>query len=222
MKGWLFPPGILIIVFIINFFLVRNVLLKLLNFFSALTLYILSISLTSDFLTLFLKVQSDKKFDRPNVIFVLGAGLSDESISRIVKGYEIFKIYNVPIIISGYKVEAMMMKNKLLNLGIPDSFIILDSLARNTKENVKNFKKIASKKGFKNVIVISSFYHLKRIEKEFSNSNLNIKYIPSNPINYTAKTFLDFVPSYSSFSRNINYLNEIVGLFLISLSISIS
>ncbi len=213
MKGWIFPPGILIIVFIINFFFLRNFILRFINFFSALTLYILSITPTSDFLALFLKVKSDGKFYKPDVIFVLGAGLSDESISRIVKGYETFKIYNVPIVISGYKVEARMMKNKLLNLGIPDSLIILDSLARNTKENVRNFVEIANKRGVRNVIVISSFYHLKRIDKEFSNSNLNIKYIASNPMDYKAKTFLDFIPSYSSFSRNMNYLNEIVGLY---------
>jgi uncharacterized SAM-binding protein YcdF (DUF218 family) len=98
---------------------------------------------------------------------------------------------------------------------IPDSMLILDSLARNTFENVQNFKKISKIKNFNNVIVVSSDYHLKRIEKIFKNSNLNLKFVPSNQIDWTAKTILDIVPSYASFSRNIRYLNEIIGYFLI-------
>ncbi|MEO0202480.1 MAG: YdcF family protein [candidate division WOR-3 bacterium] len=211
LKGWLFPPGIVVIILIINYFLVRNRLLRTLNLFSALILYILSISPTTDFLMLFLKVNSPN-LNKPDVIFVLGAGLSDESISRIVKGYELYKIYKVPIVISGYKVEARMIKNKLLSFDVPDSLIIVDSFSRNTKENVSSFIRISKVRNFKNVFVVSSYYHLKRIEKEFKNSNLNLKLVASNPMDYAAKTILDLVPSYSAFSRNMKYLNEIVGI----------
>lgn len=214
-KSLVFPPGIFILIFLLNFFIIKNKILRIINFLCALILYVFSISPTTDFLKEFLKVKNNGNFQKPDVIFVLGAGLSDESISRIVKAYELYKIYNVPIVISGYKVEAKMMKNKLLMFSISDSMLILDSLSRNTYENVSNFIKIAKVKNFKNVIVVSSDYHLKRIEKIFKNSDFNIKYISSNQIDWTAKTILDIVPSYSSFSRNIRYLNEIIGYFLI-------
>jgi len=214
-KGLVFPPGIFILIFLLNSFIVKNKVLRILNLLSALILYIISISPTTDLIKEFLKVKVNTNFQKPDVIFVLGAGLSDESISRIVKAYELYKIYNVPIVISGYKIEAKMMKSKLLMFSIPDSMLILDSLARNTFENVQNFKKISKIKNFKNVIVVSSDYHLKRIEKIFKNSNLNLKFVPSNQIDWTAKTILDIVPSYASFSRNIRYLNEIIGYFLI-------
>jgi uncharacterized SAM-binding protein YcdF (DUF218 family) len=214
-KGLIFPPGIFILIFLLNVFITRNGILRILNFLSALILYIISISPTTDLMKEFLKVKVNANFQKPDVIFVLGAGLSDESVSRIVKAYELYKIYNVPIVISGYKIEAKMMKSKLLMFSIPDSMLILDSLARNTFENVQNFKKISKIKNFKNVIVVSSDYHLKRIEKIFKNSNLNLKFVPSNQIDWTAKTILDIVPSYASFSRNVRYLNEIIGYFLI-------
>jgi uncharacterized SAM-binding protein YcdF (DUF218 family) len=214
-KGLVFPPGIFILIFLLNSFIVKNKVLRILNLLSALILYIISISPTTDLMKEFLKVKVNANFQKPDVIFVLGAGLSDESVSRIVKAYELYKIYNVPIVISGYKIEAKMMKSKLLMFSIPDSMLILDSLARNTFENVQNFKKISKIKNFKNVIVVSSDYHLKRIEKIFKNSNLNLKFVPSNQIDWTAKTILDIVPSYASFSRNIRYLNEIIGYFLI-------
>ncbi|MEO0143903.1 MAG: YdcF family protein [candidate division WOR-3 bacterium] len=210
LKGWLFPPGIVIIILLLNFFLIRNAIMRILNLTFAFILYILSISPTTDFLMLFLKV-NNTNLQKPDVIFILGAGLSDESISRIVKGYELFKIYKVPIVISGYKTEAKMMKNKLLSFDVPESLIIVDSFSRNTKENVNNFIKISKEKNFHNVFVVSSYYHLKRIEEEFKNSQLNLKFIASNPMDYTAKTFLDFIPSYSAFSRNMKYLNEIIG-----------
>jgi uncharacterized SAM-binding protein YcdF (DUF218 family) len=214
-KGLVFPPGIFILIFLLNSFIVKNKVLRILNLLSALILYIISISPTTDLMKEFLKVKVNTNFQKPDVIFVLGAGLSDESVSRIVKAYELYKIYNVPIVISGYKIEAKMMKSKLLMFSIPDSMLILDSLARNTFENVQNFKKISKIKNFNNVIVVSSDYHLKRIEKIFKNSNLNLKFVPSNQIDWTAKTILDIVPSYASFSRNIRYLNEIIGYFLI-------
>jgi uncharacterized SAM-binding protein YcdF (DUF218 family) len=214
-KGLVFPPGIFILIFLLNSFIVKNKVLRILNLLSALILYIISISPTTDLIKEFLKVKVNTNFQKPDVIFVLGAGLSDESVSRIVKAYELYKIYNVPIVISGYKIEAKMMKSKLLMFSIPDSMLILDSLARNTFENVQNFKKISKIKNFKNVIVVSSDYHLKRIEKIFKNSSLNLKFVPSNQIDWTAKTILDIVPSYASFSRNIRYLNEIIGYFLI-------
>ncbi|MDT7879839.1 MAG: YdcF family protein [Candidatus Hydrothermia bacterium] len=214
-KGLVFPPGIFILIFLLNSFIVKNKVLRILNLLSALILYIISISPTTDLMKEFLKVKVNANFQKPDVIFVLGAGLSDESVSRIVKAYELYKIYNVPIVISGYKIEAKMMKSKLLMFSIPDSMLILDSLARNTFENVQNFKKVSKIKNFKNVIVVSSDYHLKRIEKIFKNSNLNLKFVPSNQIDWTAKTILDIVPSYASFSRNIRYLNEIIGYFLI-------
>jgi len=214
-KGLVFPPGIFILIFLLNVFIIRNGILRILNFLSALILYIISISPTTDLMKEFLKVKVNANFQKPDVIFVLGAGLSDESVSRIVKAYELYKIYNVPIVISGYKIEAKMMKSKLLMFSIPDSMLILDSLARNTFENVQNFKKISKIKNFNNVIVVSSDYHLKRIEKIFKGSNLNLKFVPSNQIDWTAKTILDIVPSYASFSRNIRYLNEIIGYFLI-------
>jgi len=214
-KGLVFPPGIFILIFLLNSFIVKNKVLRILNLLSALILYIISISPTTDLMKEFLKVKVNANFQKPDVIFVLGAGLSDESVSRIVKAYELYKIYNVPIVISGYKIEAKMMKSKLLMFSIPDSMLILDSLARNTFENVQNFKKISKIKNFNNVIVVSSDYHLKRIEKIFKGSNLNLKFVPSNQIDWTAKTILDIVPSYASFSRNIRYLNEIIGYFLI-------
>ena len=214
-KGLVLPPGIFILIFLLNFFIVKNKVLRILNLLSALILYLISISPTTGLMKEFLKVKIEVNFQKPDVIFVPGAGLSDESISRIVKAYELYKIYNVPIVISGYKVEAKMMKSKLLMFSIPDSMLILDSLARNTFENVRNFIKISKIKNFKNIIIVSSNYHFKRIDKIFKNSGLNLKYIPSNQIDWTAKTILDIVPSYASFSRNMRYLNEILGYFLI-------
>jgi uncharacterized SAM-binding protein YcdF (DUF218 family) len=176
-------------------------------------LYILSIGPTTAVLSKFLIFKNDN-FDKPDVIFVPGAGLSDESVSRIVKAFEFHKLYNVPVVISGYKVEARMMLNKLKNLGLDDKFIIVDSFSRNTYENVKNFLSIANLNHFKSALIISTDYHLSRIYDEFKQYRyLKTKYIPSNPIDYKFKDILDILPSYSLFYRNIRYVNEIIGIY---------
>lgn len=84
-KGLVFPPGIFILIFLLNFFIVKNKVLRILNLLSALILYLISISPTTGLMKEFLKVKIEVNFQKPDVIFVPGAGLSDESISRIVK-----------------------------------------------------------------------------------------------------------------------------------------
>ncbi len=61
--------------------------------------------------------------------------------------------------------EPLVMKSLALSMGIPDSDIILEDKATNTLENIVNCKAILSEKGWENVILISSPYHMLRVQR---------------------------------------------------------
>lgn len=68
---------------------------------------------------------------------------------------------------SGFK-EAEIMKNYLVNNGIPLTSIIMDSNGNNTFLTAQNTQKIMKENGFTSVMAISQFYHMSRIELAFS------------------------------------------------------
>lgn len=113
-------------------------------------------------------------------IIILGAGLIDGyKVSKLLGGRidAAIDIYhnssNKPKIIpSGGKgsdekiSEAAAMKNYLLEKGIPEEDIVLEDESATTYENIINSKRILdSYEGEKNVIVVSSNYHVYRALK---------------------------------------------------------
>lgn len=89
--------------------------------------------------------------------------------SRLKEGIRLYKEgYGKYIIVSGGKgpgediTEAQAMKKFLMGYGIKESVIIMEDKSKNTKENLIFSKSIMKEKGFKNAIVVSNKYHLKR------------------------------------------------------------
>jgi len=89
--------------------------------------------------------------------------------SRLKEGLRLYKEgYSNYIVVSGGKgpgediTEAEAMKKFLMGKGIDESVIIMEDKSKNTKENLIYSKDIMKEKGFKNAIVVSNKYHLKR------------------------------------------------------------
>jgi vancomycin permeability regulator SanA len=93
--------------------------------------------------------------------------------SRLDKAVELHeKKYFEYIIVSGGLGkegfdEAIIMKKYLMNRGINEENIIVDSKGNNTMMTAKNSKEIMSKKGFDSVMVITQFYHITRSKLAF-------------------------------------------------------
>jgi len=124
-------------------------------------------------------------------IVVLGYGQKEKQIdeilkNRLEKALEIFQENKeAKIILSGGKVlskdfsEAEIMAEFLKERGVPETSIILEDKSRNTFENLINLKEIIKEKGFQKVALITSDYHLKRVEMIAKNINLKIFGFPS-------------------------------------------
>ncbi len=133
-------------------------------------------------------------FDKPAtseaiVVFAGGAGESGEA----GQGYEERVTYAVDLYKEGYAKnlifssgytyvfkEPEMMKVLAVSLGVPESSIYLDDKARNTYENVVNTKSILTKKHWDKIILVSSPYHMRRVELVFKKNadEVEVTYLP--------------------------------------------
>lgn len=59
-------------------------------------------------------------------------------------------------------VEADVMSQALIELGVPDCSIIREKLAKGTYENLVNSKKIMKDRGLKTAVIVSSPWHLRK------------------------------------------------------------
>lgn len=89
--------------------------------------------------------------------------------ARLDEGIRLFKEgYSNYIIVSGGKgtgeeiSEAEAMKNYLVTKGIDKNKIIMEDKSLSTMENLGFSKALMDSKGFKNAIIVSNKYHLKR------------------------------------------------------------
>lgn len=114
------------------------------------------------------------KPEKSDCIIVLGCQVkgtvpSPFLAARLDEGIRLFKKgYSNYIIVSGGKgtgeeiSEAEAMKNYLESKGIDKNKIIMEDKSLSTMENLGFSKALMDSKGFKNAIIVSNKYHLKR------------------------------------------------------------
>jgi len=93
---------------------------------------------------------------------------------------------------SGFKYimkEARVMKALSVFLGIDERDIILDESPVNTYQMVMDLKKILAENGWKNVILISSPYHMRRLKLlcDKGLENVNVYFVPVEKCSFYAR-----------------------------------
>lgn len=229
--SFLEPPGIIIILFFFFFFTRWRkygfcILIILLYFFSTglgariFEIYSSPITLPSD---------------RAEAIVILGGGtlkgktseeytLHPVSIARLMKGYLLFRERNLPIFLSGGTIwgdelqnESQIMKNILLQLGVPEENITTEERSRTTWENARFTTELLQKKGITTFYLVSSQSHLKRAIFAFTYFYPNSTIIPvSAYATYHQGPFhlKEFLPSLEAFSASCILFHEWWGLLL--------
>ena len=114
-----------------------------------------------------------------DAIVVLGGRLNDDGTlrpvlrSRVEKAVELFKQGVAPVVImSGkwtdqlkkdpVKTEARAMKEYAEELWVPEHAILVEEQSQNTIGNAYYTKKILAKRAWKDIVVVTSDFHLKR------------------------------------------------------------
>ncbi|NPA37492.1 MAG: YdcF family protein [Chlorobi bacterium] len=153
----------------------------------------------------------------------------NQSADRILQAVDLYeKGYIKRIIISGgtarlirkNRPEAIHLKDFLVSIGIPADSVLIDSLSRNTYENSINTMNLINKHNWnKNIILVTSGYHMKRAEGCFRKAGFTVFPYTTDPLAPVSKiTFSDFFLPSSGVLYNWNALtHEWAGIIMYKL-----
>jgi len=220
----IFPPGIIIIAFlIIAYFARRTKLASIFSLFCAAVLYALSIQPVSNYLLKPLESAYTQPKDlKANCIVVLSAGsynsktLDADSLNRLVSGYILYRKTHLPIILSGgyatsTTATADIMKNLLIELGVNPKDIIVDAESNDTNQNALNTSMLCKKYNFNTIILVTSAYHMKRAVFLFKKTKLTVIPYPTDyKENYNYNVY-SYFPTLSNLLKSSEALREDLG-----------
>jgi len=128
---------------------------------------------------------------KADAIVVLAGGVGESGNAgqgyeeRVEYAVELYKkgFADYMIFSSGYLYkfkEAQMMKLLAISLGVQQQNISLEEKASSTYQNVKYTKEILYKKGWNEILLVSSPFHMRRVSLIFKNiaENIDVSYTP--------------------------------------------
>ncbi len=176
----------------------------------------------------------------PRYIFVLSAGfdIADEpeldasgreTVRRVNRGVMLWRDYpNATLVMTGAQPgmqalrepeqQGQLMQAQAQRLGVPATNIIIEAISLNTKGHAKQARDSALFAPDMALAIVTSDFHLRRAQHEFSRYFDNLRMIGSDP-NITDTTWGDigiasFFPRVDALRDSTVYLREYVALIL--------
>jgi uncharacterized SAM-binding protein YcdF (DUF218 family) len=141
-------------------------------------------------------------------------------MARIATAVRVQRQLGVPIIVSGGVVyagrsaEAPIVRRFLVDLGVPDEQVIMEERSRDTEDNGRFSAEIIRQRGFRQPLLLTSAYHMRRSLAMFKRVGMAVTPLPSNfchDPNYKA-IWADYLPGASAMSGTAQALREYLGL----------
>lgn len=239
LSSWIMPIGLLIIFLLALGFIVikKQKFLSVVIFLITFITYFINTGIgTYIFVKPLENAYEEIELNASNfdAVVVLGGGivfgpqriyLNPHALQRAYTGAWLAKELNIPVIVTGGESpgreeipEAVVMKEVIENTGIESGKIILDTNARNTCENALYTYEICKKNGFKNILVVTSAVHMKRVMKCFERFDIQVTPYPTDyKYDYSKLSWVDFMPNPQALDANLSAFHELIGIIWYSL-----
>lgn len=170
-----------------------------------------------------------------DVVVLLGGGIRDgapdltgegtpgeEMMTRIVTALRTQRRLNVPVIVSGGTVvpgrapEAQIVRRFLLDLGVPPEKVLVEDKSRDTVENARLSRALCARHGFKNPLLVTSAFHMRRARLAFVREGLAVTPLPANFRTWDKKKYvwLDYLPDAGALGDSATAIRERLGLLV--------
>jgi uncharacterized SAM-binding protein YcdF (DUF218 family) len=108
--------------------------------------------------------------------------------------------------------EARGLAKQIADWGVDPSRVILEEEARNTYENALYAKKIVAERGFQNVLIVTSAFHMRRAAECFAAVGMTVD---TMPVDYRATAHAaGLFPRAQALSESAMTLREMAGLYI--------
>ena len=190
-----------------------------------------------------------KSIPKADAVLVLGGGIRpaptqglgvevNEAGDRLLCGVRLWKQGTAPVLItSGARVsfqpndpiapEAVLGQQLAQELGVPASAVLLNDQARTTGEEAQRIKKLAADRGWNELIVVTSAFHIPRALASFQHQS-DLEIIPvacdyrlepqSKDQSFTwSELLIKVMPNSDSLKQTTQVLKEHLGLLVYKL-----
>ena len=176
---------------------------------------------------------------RGDVIILLGGGLNEgvpdltgrsapstDMMARLVTAVRLQRQLDVPVIISGGNAyagrssEAPVVRRFLIDLGVQERQILLESRSRDTMENATCSLEILRQRGFTRPLLVTSAYHMRRSVEAFKLAGIAVTPVPAqfSTGGNLPRIWADVLPGSGALHDSATALREYLGLFFYRLS----
>ena len=181
-------------------------------------------------------IQRAETLPAADAIVVLGGGIKSirgdmiypnlgSSTDRIWHAARLYHAGKAPLIIAssgnvwsrpGQQSKADAMRMLLNALGVPDDAILSEASSRNTRQNAVFTEKLATSRGIRQVLLVTSYWHLRRAEAAFKHVGLDVipaaaDHLQSPRTGFQRLYVSSFLPSARSLRNNSRYFKEYLG-----------
>ena len=110
--------------------------------------------------------------------------------------------------------ESAIDKRFLIDLGVPAEMVIEEGKSRDTAENALRCKEILRQHGFKDPLLVTSGYHMRRSVAAFEKEGIKVTPLPARFMTSPASAvhWTDYLPSAGALGSSAAALKEQIGL----------
>lgn len=140
-----------------------------------------------------------------------GPAAEPPSLERLSYGAYVAKKTGLPILITGFSLEARAMHDSLQrNFGIEPRWI--DDRAFDTFQNARNSARILKADNVRRIILVTHATHMRRSVQEFTAAGLDVVPAPVGILAVRDFGVLRFLPNSDALLRSHNAIYELIGV----------
>ena len=233
----LLPPGMFILILLVAAWWLRRQR-RMLAACNCLLLALLIWAMSTSFIADVLISRLEKGLAIPtrakgDVIVLLGGGVNDKvpdltgsgapsegMMPRLVTAVRLQRQLDIPILISGGAVyagrsaEAPVIRRFLLDLGVPAHQILIEDKSRDTIENARFSRVILQQHRFRQPLLVTSAFHMRRSLEAFRREGIAITPVPANFFTAPGRATIwaDLLPESGALYGTATALREYLGL----------
>lgn len=131
-------------------------------------------------------------------------------LERLSYGAYVAKQTGLPILVTGFSIEARAMRDTLLrNFGVETRWV--DDQAYDTFQNARNSARILSAEGIRRIVLVTRATHMRRSVQEFTDAGFEVIPAPAGILAERDFGMLRYLPNADALMRSQTAIYELIG-----------
>jgi len=146
-----------------------------------------------------------------------------DAVDRVFRAARLYRAGKAPLVVAtggnlpwvgGDVAEALLIRDVLVELGVPEDAVLVETESRNTRENAVNTAPVLDENGIDRVLLVTSARHMRRSLAVFAHAGIDAVPAPADfsSRSWQSGSILEFLPDANALVRTSSVLREALGL----------